>query len=96
MIWIVGEYGERIDNALDLMLNFTENFKDEAKKVQLAILNAAVKLYLKLESAAEDLVQEVLKLATDESDNPDLRNRGYIYWRMLSSNPEMAKRIILC
>jgi AP-1 complex subunit beta-1 len=33
MIWIIGEYGERIDNALDLMLNFSENFKDEAKKV---------------------------------------------------------------
>jgi vesicle coat complex subunit len=42
------------------------------------------------------LVQEVLKLATDESDNPDLRNRGYIYWRMLASNPEMAKKIVLC
>jgi vesicle coat complex subunit len=38
----------------------------------------------------------VLKLATDESDNPDLRNRGYIYWRMLSSNPDLAKKIILC
>lgn len=50
MIWIIGEYGERIDNAIDLMLNFSENFKDEAKKVQLAILNASVKLYLKLES----------------------------------------------
>jgi vesicle coat complex subunit len=37
-----------------------------------------------------------LKLATDESDNPDLRNRGYIYWRMLSSNPDLAKKIILC
>lgn len=45
---------------------------------------------------AEELVQDVLKMATDESDNPDLRNRGYIYWRMLSSNPELAKRIILC
>ena len=33
MIWIIGEYGERIDNALELMLNFSENFKDEAKKV---------------------------------------------------------------
>lgn len=96
MIWIIGEYGERIDNAVDLMLNFSENFKEEAKKVQLAILNASVKLYLKLEGAAEDLVQDVLKLATDESDNPDLRNRGYIYWRMLSSNPELAKRIVLC
>jgi AP-1 complex subunit beta-1 len=56
MIWIIGEYGERIDNALELMLNFSENFKDEARKVQLAILNASVKLYLKLETAAEDLV----------------------------------------
>ena len=56
MIWIIGEYGERIDNAVDLMLNFSENFRDEAKKVQLAILNASVKLYLKLESVAEDLV----------------------------------------
>jgi hypothetical protein len=35
-------------------------------------------------------------MATDESDNPDLRNRGYLYWRMLSNNPELAKKIILC
>jgi vesicle coat complex subunit len=61
----------------------------------LAILNSSVKLFLKIEGA-DELVQEVLKMATDESDNPDLRNRGYIYWRMLSSNPELAKKIILC
>ena len=56
MIWIIGEYGERIDNAVELMLNFSENFKDEARKVQLAILNASVKLFLKVEDAAEELV----------------------------------------
>lgn len=38
----------------------------------------------------------MLTQATEESDNPDLRNRGYIYWRMLSQDPEEAKRIILC
>jgi len=62
----------------------------------MAILTAAVKLYLKLEDDAEDLVTDVLRMATDESDNPDLRNRGYIYWRMLSEDPEAAKTIILC
>lgn len=62
----------------------------------MAILTASVKLYLKLEDAAEDLVTQILKVATDESDNPDLRNRGYIYWRMLSEDPEQAKKIILC
>jgi AP-1 complex subunit beta-1 len=96
MVWIVGEYGHRIDNAVDLMLHFSENFIDESKDVQMAILTASVKLYLRLEDDAEDLVTKVLKLATDDSDNPDLRNRGYIYWRMLSSDPEAAKQIILC
>ena len=57
----------------------------------MAILTASVKLYLRLEDEAEDLVTKVLKMATDDSDNTDLRNRGYIYWRMLSSDPEAAK-----
>lgn len=96
MIWIIGQYCELIDNSITLMTDFAENFKDEAKNVQLAILNASVKMYLKLEGDAEELVTNVLQQATDESDNPDLRNRGYIYWRMLSENPEEAKKIILC
>lgn len=96
MVWIIGEYGQRIDNSIQLITHFSESFKDEAKQVQMAIVTAAVKLYLKLEDEAEELVSQVLKLATDESDNPDLRNRGYIYWRMLSEDPEAAKQIILC
>ena len=95
MIWIVGEYGERIDNAIDLMYNFIDNFKDEPSEVQIAILTAVVKLYLKLEAEAEDLVTTTLKMATEESDNPDLRDRGFIYWRMLSFNPDAAKAVIL-
>jgi vesicle coat complex subunit len=56
MIWIIGEYGERIDNSLDLLFNFSENFRDENKGVQLAILTASVKLYLKLGDPCEELV----------------------------------------
>lgn len=56
MIWIIGEYGERIDNSVDLMYNFSENFKDESKKVQISILNACVKMYLKLCDPVEELV----------------------------------------
>jgi vesicle coat complex subunit len=52
-------------------------------------------MYLKMCDPVEELVTQVLKMATEEGDNPDLRNRGYIYWRMLSSNPEMAKEIIM-
>lgn len=33
MVWIIGEYGHRIENAIQLMLFFSDNFKDEAKQV---------------------------------------------------------------
>ena len=34
-------------------------------------------------------------MATEESDNPDLRDRGFIYWRLLSTDPEAAKMVVL-
>ena len=30
-----------------------------------------------------------------ETDNPDLRDRAYIYWRLLSTDPEAAKEVVL-
>jgi vesicle coat complex subunit len=37
----------------------------------------------------------LLKTATEEVDNPDLRDRAYIYWRMLSTNPAKAADVVL-
>lgn len=40
--------------------------------------------------------QIVLTLAPlQDSDNPDLRDRGYIYWRLLSTDPVTAKEVVL-
>ena len=41
------------------------------------------------------MTQELLKKATEEVDNPDLRDRAYIYWRMLSHAPDMAAEVVL-
>lgn len=38
---------------------------------------------------------QVLSLATQDSDNPDLRDRGFIYWRLLSTDPGAAKEVVL-
>ncbi|CAD5120831.1 DgyrCDS9385 [Dimorphilus gyrociliatus] len=96
MIWIIGEYAERIDNADELLEGFLEGFTDESVQVQLQLLTAIVKLFLKRPTETpSELVQQVLSLATHESDNPDLRDRGYIYWRLLSSDPQAAKEVVL-
>ena len=95
MVWIIGEYAERIDNADELLESFLETFQDETSSVQLQLLTAAVKLFLKQPENTQDMVQKVLNLATEHSDNPDLRDRGYIYWRLLSSDPEAARAVVL-
>eukprot|EP00126_Sphaerothecum_destruens_P006877 Sdes_comp19568_c0_seq1m11246 len=95
MIWIIGEYAERIDNADELLETFLEVFSDETIQVQLQLLTAIVKLFLKRPAGTQELVQKVLSLATQDSDNPDLRDRGFIYWRLLSTDPAAAKAVIL-
>jgi len=95
MIWILGEYAERLDNATDRLEYFVDSFSDEPARVQLQLLTATVKLFLKMPDQNKDLVQKVLNLATEESKNPDLRDRGYVYWRLLSTDPAVARAVVL-
>ena len=37
MVWIVGEYAEKIENAADLVSFFLETFKEEHRQVKIRI-----------------------------------------------------------
>ncbi|KAL6772025.1 AP1B1 [Auxenochlorella protothecoides x Auxenochlorella symbiontica] len=88
MVWIIGEYADRIDNADELLEQFLEGFPEESPGVQLALVTATVKLFLRKPSEKpQALIQLVLSYATQETDSPDLRDRAYIYWRLLSADP---------
>lgn len=113
LIWIVGEYAEKISNAGDILAGFVEVFPEEFSQVwealmeqsigvnmiqtQLQILTAVVKLFLKKpdDSQAQGLVQKIFQAATAENDNPDVRDRAFVYWRLLSSNAQIAQSVVL-
>ncbi|KAI9839158.1 MAG: hypothetical protein M1819_003151 [Sarea resinae] len=95
MIWVIGQYADRIDNSDVLLDDFLFTFADEPVEVQLALLTATVKLFIQRPTKGQDLVPKVLKWATEETDNPDLRDRGYMYWRLLSSDPATAKQVVM-
>ncbi|CAG8465681.1 6856_t:CDS:10 [Acaulospora morrowiae] len=95
LIWIIGEYAERIENADELILTFLDTFRDENPQVELQLITATVKLFLKKPQSTQNIVQRVLQIATTECDNPDIRDRAYVYWRLLSTDPQAAKAVVL-
>ncbi|KIJ44112.1 hypothetical protein M422DRAFT_779601 [Sphaerobolus stellatus SS14] len=97
MIWIIGQYSYRIDNSEDLLEDLMYTFLEDPVEVQLSLLTAGVKqfVYKPHSVAAKDSVHKVLKWATEEVDNPDLRDRGFMYWRLLAQNAAGAGEIVL-
>ncbi|KAJ7273665.1 adaptin N terminal region-domain-containing protein [Mycena haematopus] len=97
MVWILGQFANKIDNADELLDDLLYTFLDESVEVQLALLTAAVKLFIYKSKSekAKELVYKVLKWATEDVDNPDLRDRGFMYWRLLAINPTVAGEIVL-
>jgi len=63
--------------------------------VQLQLLTAIVKLFLKRPKDTQVMVQDTLNYVTQHCENPDLRDRGFVYWRLLFTDPEAAKQVVL-
>ena len=50
-----------------------------------------MKLFLQRPDDSQSLLKKVLMTVTEESENADLRDRGYFYWRLLHKDPDAAK-----
>ena len=94
MVWILGEYADRIDNSGQLIASFLGNAVEEPYEVQLELLTASVKFFLKVKDASHASLVHVLHLFTEELDNPDLRDRAFLYWRLLSIDPELCRQAV--
>lgn len=95
LIWILGEFGERIENSRQFLKTFCNTFLEESSIVQMQLLTAVVKLFLKKPVENRDSVEEILSIATQKIENPDIRDRAFMYWRLLSTDPEIARKIVL-
>lgn len=95
MVWVIGQYADRIENSDVLLEDFLYSFAEEPVEVQLALLTATVKLFIQRPTKGQELVPKVLKWATEETDNPDLRDRAYMYWRLLSTDMNAARKVVM-
>lgn len=93
MIWIIGENIDIIANANELLGMFMDGIRDDTEAVQNQLLTSFVKLFLVRNSEGE-MLQQLLKILTEDCDNPDIRDRAYIYWRMIVANLDLAREIV--
>lgn len=89
MIWILGQYCGKIKNVGKILELVLTHYTEDPIEVQYAALTATAKLYLCGVDKGEELVLSVLKWATEESHNPDIRERGFFYWRLLTANTSL-------
>ncbi|EPY27811.1 AP-1 complex subunit beta-1 [Strigomonas culicis] len=100
IIWIVGENAKRVPGAIGNYLSlFTENFLEQPRMVQLAVLTALAKIYAR-DDDGKHMKEAAFKLLTAVTTQslgsclPDLRDRALFYTRLLSSDLATAKRIL--
>ena len=98
ILYIIGEYCKKIKKSTEYINIFFNDFSTVNEIVQVQILNAGVKNFLKKsnDKKAEELAIKILQKCVEESINADVRDRGYFYWRLLETDPDLAKEMICC
>ncbi|KAH3663608.1 hypothetical protein OGAPHI_005009 [Ogataea philodendri] len=96
-VWIIGEYSSEIAHLEDRLTTLMSQFQDSDPAVQSALLTTIVKINLtKPTPVTQKLLQQILNEATKEVENADVRDKAYIYWRVLSTDDvQLQKKIIM-
>jgi vesicle coat complex subunit len=96
LIWIIGEYSHRIDGPEAQLAKFMDTLRDEPHQVQMTLLTAAMKTFLKCQSEESfEILNNMFAFTSNESEDPDIREKGFIYWRLLDMDPSIASAIVL-
>ena len=95
-LYIIGEFCDQISTSTEIVSFFVNSLANVEinSKIKLQILNAAVKNFLTKPDESEEIVKICLQKGAEESENPDVRDRAYIYWRLLETDPDIAKEMI--
>lgn len=96
-IWLIGEYPKYFSQLHSKVDSLVDGFLEYESQLQLNILTSVVKINLSTgDSSYSNQLQRVLELATKECENADVRDKAYIYWRLLSSSStEAQQRVIM-
>lgn len=83
-LWLLGLWCGKITESGNILEYFRNKFDTLSSDVQLQLLNSGVKMYIREIEPVESILSELLQSIAEKSDYPDLRDRAFFYWRILS------------
>ncbi|KAG5490850.1 hypothetical protein JKF63_00972 [Porcisia hertigi] len=96
LLWMLGEYCDFVINGRVIIQRFIDSIMEHGQRVQLSILSAAVKMFLRDPQTMESQLHRVLETVTTHSGDADVRDRALAYWRLLSKGitVEQMKKVV--
>lgn len=96
-IWILGEFGEYIDDAPYILEHLINNIKDssESVKVKKILLTSSVRLFLsRPPEMIENLRNVINQIVTNENEDFDLKDRALFYCKALQYDLKELKKTL--
>jgi AP-2 complex subunit beta-1/AP-1 complex subunit beta-1 len=96
LIYLLGEFCKEIKNSTQYLTELIELFDNETtnSNIKLQLLTSIVKNYVSKPDEGEIITKLILKKGAEEISDPDIRDRAYLYWRILESEPDIAKEMM--
>eukprot|EP00475_Leptophrys_vorax_P041247 TRINITY_DN77800_c0_g1_i1.p1 TRINITY_DN77800_c0_g1~~TRINITY_DN77800_c0_g1_i1.p1 ORF type:complete len:749 (-),score=222.35 TRINITY_DN77800_c0_g1_i1:88-2334(-) len=94
-LWIIGEYGDVIDDSPYMLEPMIDAFNDEASAaVKLEILSASMKLFFKRPPEVHKMLGRLLAKVIENSEEVDVKDRALLYYRLLRYDVLEAARVV--
>jgi len=95
IIWMLGEYASEIEDAPYLLETLVEHAGDElSNKVRLQLLQSTMKCFFARPPEMQATLGKLLQLSIDEDLHPDVHDRALLYYRLLQSSIDEARRVV--
>ena len=94
VIWILGEYSTEIIEAPYMLEPIIDSYSEESSvHVKLHTLSAAMKIFFKRPPEMQLMLGRLLLKAVGDVSNQDVHDRALMYYRLLSTDVNVASRL---
>ena len=94
LMWVLGEFGEHIEDAPYLMESMSANFNDESYALRTELLTSAMKLFFKRPPEMQPVLAFILHRSINDFSHADVHDRALLYYRLLKLNPRGAAQVV--